>query len=192
MDQSSPVTVVIRHRVRPGKEAAFEDWLRGITQAASHFDGYLGFNVVRPASPGQPEYVIFFRFDTFANLEKWEESETRREWLRRLGPLTVRPPTRERHTGLEVWFTPPSGHARARMKVPGDLAARRSRCRLVSEYQRAHAELMRHATAEIFWRLRIVVALDPDPVAPVRHRSDQGDIVVRHPRPGAAVMETVA
>jgi hypothetical protein len=118
MDQSGPVTVVIRHRVRPGKEAEFEDWLRGITQAASPFHGYLGFNVVRPASPEQPEYVIFFRFDTFANLEQWEESETRRDWLGRLDPLTVRPPTRERHTGLEVWFTPPSGHAQpARWKM---------------------------------------------------------------------------
>jgi antibiotic biosynthesis monooxygenase (ABM) superfamily enzyme len=51
MDQSGPVTVIIRHWVRPGKEAEFEDWLRGITQGASKFDG-------TSAGPrGQPEII---------------------------------------------------------------------------------------------------------------------------------------
>jgi antibiotic biosynthesis monooxygenase (ABM) superfamily enzyme len=109
MDEAGPVTVVIRHQVRPGKEAEFEEWLRGITQAAGPFEGYLGFNVIRPTNPGQPEYVIFFRFDTYSNLERWEKSEGRQQWLERLESLTMRAPTRERHTGLEVWFTPPSG-----------------------------------------------------------------------------------
>src|SRR4051812_37029165 len=91
-----PVTVVVRHRVRPGCEAEFEDWLRGISREALRFEGQLGFHVVRPADPAHPDYVVFFRFDTFANLEKWEESEARREWLERLEPLTAHPPARER------------------------------------------------------------------------------------------------
>lgn len=109
MDQEGPITVVIRHRVKSGKESDFEEWLRGITKEALNFKGYLGFNVVRPSNPKHPEYVVFFRFDDFANLEKWEESEARRKWLDQLDPLTVHAPTRERHTGLEVWFTPPVG-----------------------------------------------------------------------------------
>ena len=111
MEQGGPVTVVVRHRIRPGKEDAFEDWLRGITRDMLGFDGQQGFNVVRPAGSGNSEYLVFFRFDTFGHLETWEASETRRRWLERLAPLAVHPPTRERHTGLEVWFTPPAGGA---------------------------------------------------------------------------------
>jgi antibiotic biosynthesis monooxygenase (ABM) superfamily enzyme len=111
IDQDGPVTVVVRHRVRPGKETEFEEWLRGISRAALKFEGCLGFNVIRPADPGQPEYVVLFRFDTFAHLETWEASETRREWLEKVAPLTVHTPMRERHTGMEVWFTPPAGRA---------------------------------------------------------------------------------
>jgi uncharacterized protein len=109
MEGEGPVTVVVRHRVKPGKEAEFEEWLRGITRAAGLFEGYLGYNVVRPADPSHPDYLVFFRFDTLANLEKWEESETRRQWLEQAEPLSGHPPMRERHTGLEVWFTPPAG-----------------------------------------------------------------------------------
>lgn len=111
MEQDGPVTVVIRHRIKAGKEAEFEEWLRGITREALRFDGYLGFNLVRPTNLGHPEYVVFFRFDNFANLEKWEESEPRRVWLSRLDPLALQAPTRERHTGLEVWFTLHAGGA---------------------------------------------------------------------------------
>jgi uncharacterized protein len=111
MDQDGPVTVVVSHRVKPGQEAAFEDWLRGISRAALRFPGHQGFNVVRPADPARPEYVVFFRFDTFDHLEAWEESETRKQWLEAVESLTVHEPARERHTGLEVWFTPPAGRA---------------------------------------------------------------------------------
>jgi antibiotic biosynthesis monooxygenase (ABM) superfamily enzyme len=37
MEESGPVTVVVRHRVKPGREAAFEEWQRGINQAALAF-----------------------------------------------------------------------------------------------------------------------------------------------------------
>jgi antibiotic biosynthesis monooxygenase (ABM) superfamily enzyme len=111
MDQGGPVTVVVRHRVKPGKEAEFEGWLRGITAALLRFEGQQGYHVVRPSGPAHPEYVVFFRFDTFANLEKWESSGERLAWLERAGALASRPPRRERHTGLEVWFTAPAGRA---------------------------------------------------------------------------------
>src|ERR687888_19855 len=111
MDQGGPVTVVVRHRVKPGKQAEFEGWLRGISQAVLQFEGHLGLNVVRPADLTRHEYLVFFRFDTFANLEKWEGSQTRQEWLDTLEPLMAHAPARERHTGLEVWFTAPAGSA---------------------------------------------------------------------------------
>lgn len=107
--EQEPVTVVVRHRVRPGREAEFEEWLRGISRAALQFDGNPVFNVIRPADPKRPEYLVLFRFDSLAQLEVWENSDERRAWLDRVEPLVVHPPERERHTGLEVWFTPPAG-----------------------------------------------------------------------------------
>src|SRR5262245_58240050 len=73
------------------------------------FEGHQGYHVVRPADTKRREYLVFLRFDSFANLEKWEESEARRRWLEQLEPLTLHAPDRERHTGMEVWFTPPPG-----------------------------------------------------------------------------------
>src|SRR5262245_37733526 len=110
MDQDGPVTVVVRHRVKPGREAEFEEWLRGISQASLAFAGHLGFNVIRPADPARPEYLVLFRFDTLDNLERWENSDERRRWMERLEPLTTRASARERQTGMDVWFTPPAGH----------------------------------------------------------------------------------
>ena len=111
MQQEGPVTLAVRHRIKPGREAEFEEWLRGISREAMTFDGHFGYNVVRPSDTGRPEYLVFLRFDTFDNLERWEASEARQQWLGRLAPMTLHPPTREKHTGMEVWFTPPSGRS---------------------------------------------------------------------------------
>ncbi len=78
------------------------------------------------------------------------------------------------------------------MKVAGDLAARRALRRLVSEDQSAETDFLRRTPAKILRRPGIVVAFDPDPVARVGHRTHEGDIIRRHARPGAAIVETVA
>lgn len=104
-----PVTVIVRHRVKRGSEADFEQWLRGITAAMRRFDGQQGYNVVRPVERNRLEYLVFFRFDTVEHLQRWENSAARHEWLQKLGGLTDEAPAREHHTGLEVWFTPPPG-----------------------------------------------------------------------------------
>ena len=105
------VTLVVRHRVRPDKQAEFEDWLRGITREVLQCKGTLGSNVVRPTDPRKLEYLVFLRFDSFANLERWEESEVRRQWLDRLDELTLQAPTRK---GTPAWR---SG-SRRRVVVP--------------------------------------------------------------------------
>ena len=108
MEQEGPITVVVRHRVKLGKEAEFEEWRRGISQAAAQFAGHLGCTVIRPAPPSL-DYIFLFRFDTLDHLRAWEESDTRHQWLTKLDLITAEMVGRERHTGMEVWFTPPPG-----------------------------------------------------------------------------------
>jgi len=102
------VTVVIRHRIRPGKEKDMEAWIRGITGLLQTFPGSQGFHVVRPTNPLNLEYLILIRFDTLSHLEHWENSPGRLDWIAKLQPLLARPSSRERHCGLEVWFDAPA------------------------------------------------------------------------------------
>ena len=100
-----PVTVVISRRVKPGCKKAFEKFISGITASAMTFEGHLGTNVFRPASPTDNEYRIIFKFDRASNLRIWEESECRRQWLARAESLRLEPATIRIITGLETWFT---------------------------------------------------------------------------------------
>ncbi|PSF39315.1 hypothetical protein C7H19_00565 [Aphanothece hegewaldii CCALA 016] len=103
-----PVTVSITRRVKPGCEKAFEEFVSGITAAAMTFEGHLGATIIRPSNPAIPEYRVIFKFDRRSNLEKWENSECRRQWLAREKVLIVGSPVREVLTGLETWFTLPA------------------------------------------------------------------------------------
>ncbi|MEJ2593456.1 MAG: antibiotic biosynthesis monooxygenase [Candidatus Thiodiazotropha sp.] len=88
-----------------GREAEFEDYVLGITQAAMRFPGHLGAHVFRPGKP-DGTYRIVFRFDRRSNLERWERSNERAEW--RAIAETVSPPREvQTITGLEAWFTLP-------------------------------------------------------------------------------------
>jgi hypothetical protein len=66
--------------------------------------------VLRPAGPGRP-FVLIFRFATYAQLQAWEQSAERAAWLARSLPLRARDPEAQMVSGLEFWFTPPSGAA---------------------------------------------------------------------------------
>ena len=107
--EEAPVTVVVRRRVRPGHEAAYEGWLRRLTEAARELPGYLGAQVQPPGSGTSREYVSTFRFRTEAELRAFEESELRRRALAEVVPHVEADAVWERMTGLEVWFAPPPG-----------------------------------------------------------------------------------
>jgi uncharacterized protein len=99
------VTVFVSRRAKPGKEAEFEDFIRGIIDAASEFPGHLGATVFRPTSSDDREYRVVFKFDHLSNLRKWEQSEERRSWYERGRAFAEDEPRIERITGLESWFT---------------------------------------------------------------------------------------
>lgn len=107
--EAEPVTVVVRRRVRQGKESAYEGWLAALIKAASALPGYLGTNVQRPAQSGPREYTSVFRFDSLEHLRGFEESDLRRRALAEVVDLVEADAVWEKLTGLEFWFTPPPG-----------------------------------------------------------------------------------
>jgi antibiotic biosynthesis monooxygenase (ABM) superfamily enzyme len=105
---SDPVTVTVRRKVRPGREAEYEAWLSRLTEgAAREFEGYLGADFHRPGPDGA--YRSVFRFDNLAHLEAFERSDFRTRMLAQGADLFAADAAWERMTGLEFWFDPPPG-----------------------------------------------------------------------------------
>jgi antibiotic biosynthesis monooxygenase (ABM) superfamily enzyme len=102
-----PVTVIAVHRVKPGKEKAFEEIMSNLIKAAITFEGHLGANVIRPSDLEDSQYRIIFKFDRMSNLHRWENSEIRHRWLIRLAEVTQESLPYQILTGLETWFTLP-------------------------------------------------------------------------------------
>lgn len=100
-----PVTVIRSRRVRPGQEATFEDIMRGFIAAAARFPGHEGATILRPIDRADPEYRVVFRFDHLSNLQRWDESVERKQWLRRMREVTESEASQEL-TGLEAFFPP--------------------------------------------------------------------------------------
>ena len=106
---SETVTIVVRQRVKPGREAEYEAWLKRMTEGAqANFPGYLGVGFHRPKTPGDP-YRQIFRFDDVDGLEAFERSDYRTKMLVEGEHLFAASPAWERMTGLEFWFDPPRG-----------------------------------------------------------------------------------
>lgn len=106
---SDPVTIVVRRKVKPGREKDYEAWLERLTRgAADQFKGYLGAEFHRPGAQGG-EYRSVFRFDDLGSLDAFERSEYRASMLAEAAPLFAADAAWERMTGLEFWFDPPPG-----------------------------------------------------------------------------------
>lgn len=103
--EGGPLTVVVTWRVRRGYEGEFEAWRREIAAAALEFPGHMGINVIRPGATAG-EYVVIFRFDTYEHLRAWQESEIRRELLKKAKPFRESEPSYRLESGLEYWFAP--------------------------------------------------------------------------------------
>lgn len=104
---TDPVTVIVKHRVVPGKETEYETWAEGITSAARQFDGYLGVNFIRPSSADTPDYILIFKFNSYENMQRWEESSERAGWKEKRRHLTLNEPEIHRFKGWDYWFTLP-------------------------------------------------------------------------------------
>jgi uncharacterized protein len=105
-ESNEPVTVIVSRLVQPEREQDFEALLAAMTQEAQNFPGYLGANIIRPSSKTGREYILIFRFNSYANLMRWEESSVRQAWLKRADEMAASPLSLRKTPGLEFWFTP--------------------------------------------------------------------------------------
>lgn len=105
---SNPVTVIIKRIAKKDKIKEFEEWLSGVSKEVSRQEGSMGIDIIRPTNnnKSKSEYVIIFRFNTYDNLEKWEKSSLRNEWLQKGRELAEAAYDVQKLTGLEFWFTP--------------------------------------------------------------------------------------
>jgi antibiotic biosynthesis monooxygenase (ABM) superfamily enzyme len=107
---SNPVTVIVKRIAKKDKIKEFEEWLSGISKEVSRQEGSMGIDIIKPtpniSNKSKPEYVIIFRFNTYENLDKWEKSLIRHEWLQKGRKLAESDYDVQKMTGLEFWFTP--------------------------------------------------------------------------------------
>ncbi len=102
------VTVVFVRRVKRGREGDYEAWLPKIVAALRLSPGFLGFENLRPVEGLQAEHVLILRFDSEANLHRWEASPERKRRLAEATEFTEHVASIQRIRGLEGLFTPPS------------------------------------------------------------------------------------
>jgi antibiotic biosynthesis monooxygenase (ABM) superfamily enzyme len=108
MSKHHHVTAVITHRVRSGREAGYETWIKGISADARQFAGHLGVNILRPQPGGSSDYVIVLQFDSCPHLNAWLNSDIRKGWIDRVQPLIQEQESVQVLTGLEGWFQLPA------------------------------------------------------------------------------------
>ena len=115
-----PVTVVVRRRVKPGNEAAFESAMREFISFALAFPGNRGIHVLRPAQDGPREYTVVDGFVDARSRQAFKEAPKYRAWMQRLRELCEADPYVEEQAGLGGWFTMPgaaSASAPSKLKM---------------------------------------------------------------------------
>jgi len=78
--RGSVTTAIVTH-VLPGLEADYRDWERRAQTAQSKFPGYQG-SYLQPPTDGATGWVTLLRFDKPESLDRWFNSEERKELLR--------------------------------------------------------------------------------------------------------------
>lgn len=96
------VTLIVRHRIKPGQFSAYESWLRKTTHVAANYPGHLGVNVMRDGD----QSVCVLRFCGTVELQDWLDSDDRRQLISEVLPLLEEGDQVEIETAREFWFTP--------------------------------------------------------------------------------------
>lgn len=102
--------VVITRRPRPGHEAAFQDWARGIFQVMAAQPGFRSYQAVPPVEATARDWFFVFTFEDEATLKTWLQSDLRAQWQARSEELTEGPGAARVVHGLEALMGLPAEH----------------------------------------------------------------------------------
>jgi antibiotic biosynthesis monooxygenase (ABM) superfamily enzyme len=100
------VTVVATHHLRPGEEVEFQQRMREMMRAESHFPGYRGSELIAPVPGVQDNWLTLIRFDTDVHMRSWLDSRERRELLADLQPTVEHLDVQQVGGSFGAWFAP--------------------------------------------------------------------------------------
>lgn len=100
------VTLVIKHRIKPGHQAAYEDWLKKTVRIASRHEGHLGADIHRGAQQGSQVFTSVLHFASTSVMQAWLDSAERRELVNEAMPMLSDGDQTEVSQGSEFWFAP--------------------------------------------------------------------------------------
>lgn len=101
---TSPVTTIVRHAILPGKMDVFEAWSTRIRTACRTYTGYLGAEIIKPVDGEGTTVTSIFRFNCYANLETWMQSEERLALLEETSDFCAGPMEISQYESLEYMF----------------------------------------------------------------------------------------
>ncbi len=106
-----PVTAVVSMCIRPEHREEHRRLQEEIVHALEGFEGFLRSEMFEPVDGVQDETVIVFAFDSRAHLDRWLESDERREMLERMEPWIEGSRTVNVLGGFAGWFPDEGGRA---------------------------------------------------------------------------------
>ncbi len=80
-------TVVVRRQIKPGREAEFEEAMRGFVDYALRCPGYLSLSILCPVA-GQRDYTVIGKFVDERARRQFTATAEYSTWMSRLGELT--------------------------------------------------------------------------------------------------------
>lgn len=107
------VTLVIKHRIKAGRETAYEAWLRRIVTIAGGYPGHLGVDVIRSKSGGLHLFTCVLRFHSTEAMQSWLESDERKQLVQEAAPMLADGDQTQVNPHNEFWFNPVADEAGA-------------------------------------------------------------------------------
>jgi len=105
-----PIHVAITRRVRPGREAEFQQGLHDFLEASFEKEGVLGAQMITPPrGSNSREYGILRTFTDEEERDEFYASPLFKAWRERAADLTEGEPEYRDLHGLEAWFRAPGG-----------------------------------------------------------------------------------
>jgi antibiotic biosynthesis monooxygenase (ABM) superfamily enzyme len=102
--QAGTASSVFAYRIRPEREADFQEWRRRILEEVRTYDGFLGTESFDTLDSSNPEFVVVVRFDNRANLDAWLAADIRKTFMKEVRSYVDHYSLRRISSGFEGWF----------------------------------------------------------------------------------------